>query len=487
MSARHNVLNVTVEMAPLIKLGGLGDVLASLPKTLNKSGAVDARVLLPAFPGAVERARSAGHPVRDLGKDVHAAIDWRVWSASILEADVDGVKVYLLEQPELFGDPKVYPSSLTKDSLLPFVFLSYAALELPKVIGWTPDIYHVHDWSAAILPIALKWHKHYREMAEGFDIVLMIHNLAHQGLFDPSLIESWGLDRDAFSINGLEFYGQANLLKGAALSSDAVVAVSPHYSWDIQTYDGGFGLHGVFSDIRNRLSGILNGIDYDIWSPAKDKLLPARFSAKDLSGKRTCREHFFKMCGWPDDGRPALLFVGRLVQQKGVDIMLRMLEDRLSSGLRAAVIGSGVGEYESWCEYLRRIHPETFWCFSGFDEKTAHLAYAGADMLMMPSLFEPCGLSQMIAMSYGTIPIVRNTGGLADSVIDFDGSPDGTGFIFSDYSSEELSHAVDRAIGAFYDKPRWDVVMKNAMKADLSWTSSTKAYIALYDKLKNGD
>lgn len=486
MAPRHKVLNVTVEMAPLEKQGGLGDVLGALPKSLVRSGEVDARIVLPAYPGVMDRARELGSVKRKFPDAVHAAIDWRVVSADVWEAEIDGVTIYLLENDELFADPKVYPMGLDSVSSVPFVFLSYAALELPKAVGWTPEIYHVHDWSAALLPVALKWHRHYKQVSERFDIVMMIHNLAHQGLFDPSLVDSWGLEPGAYSIGCLEFYGQANLMKGAALSSDAIVTVSPHYSWDIQTFDGGCGLHGVFGDLRAKVDGILNGIDYEVWSPSTDKLLPARYSADDRAGKAVCRKKFLEHCGWEDDGRPIIVFVGRLVHQKGVDIMLRAMENGLLDRCRAAVIGSGAQEYEGWTDYLRSIRPDSFWAFTGFDERVAHLAYAGSDILMMPSLFEPCGLSQMIAMSYGTIPVVRNTGGLADSVIDFDGSPDGTGFIFSEYSHDELARAAHRAMDAYADKGRWAQVVGNAMRADFSWKNATNAYIALYDKLKNG-
>ena len=486
-NARHKVLHVTAEMAPLEKQGGLGDVVGALPKSLVRSGEVDARVLLPAYPGVLENVRKFGYNYVRLPHRIHVAIDWRVYSATVLQADVNGVCVYLLEQPELFTDPKVYPMTLTEESVLPFVFLAYAALELPAVADWKPGIFHVHDWSAAILPLALRWHKHYKKMADAFDIVLTLHNLAHQGILDYGALAAWGLGSEAFSLEGIEFYGQANILKGAALSCDAITTVSPHYSWDIQTPDGGFGLHGVFSTLRNRLIGILNGIDYDVWSPAADRSLPATYHKADLSGKAICRKKLFERCGWTDDDRPVLLFVGRLVQQKGVDIMLSMLEGQLTQGCRAVVIGSGMPQYESWLEYLQRTHPDEFWSFTGFDEDLAHLAYAGSDILMMPSLFEPCGLSQMIAMAYGTVPVVRNTGGLADTVIDFDGSPDGTGFIFSDYLADELGHAVNRAIAAYSDKTRWREVMVNAMSADFSWNTATKTYIGMYDGLKNGD
>lgn len=479
------VLHVTPELAPLVKLGGLGDVLGSLPKSQTQHG-VDARVILPLFPGMMECAVKYRYTCTKLSRRIHVALDWRVYSASVTEVQVEGVPVYLLDQPELFIDPKVYPMLLTYHSVLPFVFLSLAALEIPGVVGWKPDILHAHDWAAALVPSALRWHRHYKNMRSSYDTVLTIHNLAHQGIIDSAALSAWGLTKDAFAIDGMEFYGQANILKGAAYSADAITTVSPHYSWDIQTQDGGFGLHGLFSAQRNKLTGILNGIDYDVWNPQRDSLLPCSFSRDDLRGKADCRKRLFNMCKWTDDGRPIVLFVGRLVQQKGIDIMLNALGRLLPEGCRAVVIGSGGTQFEAMAQQMQKALPDSFWCFTGFNEEMAHLAYAGSDILLMPSLFEPCGLSQMIAMAYGTIPVVRNTGGLADTVIDFDGSPDGTGFIFSEYSEDELLHGVQRAIEAFHHKKRWAVVMKNAMSADFSWDHSTKAYIELYQGLRNG-
>ncbi|MDR1020362.1 MAG: glycogen synthase [Synergistaceae bacterium] len=486
LPSARKVLHITTEMAPFAKEGGLGDVMGSLPKAMRAVG-VDARVLMPAFPGVLESAAKHGYPVTRLPDKVYVAIDWRVYSASVLQADVGGLVVYLLEQPELYSNPRIYPMALNLETVMPFAFLSMAGLELPGATGWKPDIMHVHDWFTSILPIALRWHRHYSAMRPDYDVVLTVHNLSYQGVIEQSVLSAWGLTSEAFSMDTMEFYGQANILKGGIITADAITTVSPRYSWDIQTPDGGFGLHGLFSSLRGKLTGILNGIDYDIWRPDIDDELPAKYGADDMSGKALCRERLLERCGWADDGRPIALFVGRLVQQKGVDILFTALERMLGESCRAVVIGSGLSQYEDWARELAALYPENFWCFIGFGEDIAHLAYAGADILLMPSLFEPCGLSQMIAMAYGTIPVVRNTGGLSDSVIDFDGSPDGTGFIFSDYTAEELAQAAYRAIDAFDDKDRWAVVTRNAMTSDFSWAASTAAYIKLYDNLISGN
>jgi starch synthase len=485
-AAERKVLHITPEMAPFAKQGGLGDVLGALPKAMVAHG-VDARVLMPAFPGVVESVKKNGYPISRLPEKIYAALDWKVYSSAVLQVDVDGLSVYLLEQPELFNNPKIYPMSLNLETVMPFAFLSMAGLELPGAAGWKPDIIHVHDWFTSILPIALRWHRHYRAMRPDYDVVLTVHNLAYQGVIEQSVLAAWGLTSEAFSMDSMEFYGQANILKGGIIASDAVTTVSPRYSWDIQTPDGGFGLHGLFKSLRGKLTGILNGIDYEVWHPDIDAALPARYSADDMSGKAVCKKHLLERCGWSDDGRPIVLFVGRLVQQKGVDILFTSIERMLGESCRAVVIGSGLSQYEDWARELADLHPDNFWCFIGFGEDLAHLAYAGSDILLMPSLFEPCGLSQMIAMAYGTVPVIRNTGGLSDSVIDFDGSPDGTGFIFSDYTAEELAQAAYRAIDAFGDKNRWFAVVRNAMTADFSWATSTGAYIGLYDNLRNGN
>ncbi|MDR1916936.1 MAG: glycogen synthase [Synergistaceae bacterium] len=480
------VLHVTVEMAPLVKQGGLGDVLGSLPKSLHRRG-VDVRVLLPAFPGVMDVIKKNSYKCSILQGKINIALDWRVYSASIYQAEVEGVPVYILDQPELFANPNIYPHVHSHVSMLPFVFLSLAALELPECIDWKADILHVHDWASAILPIALRWHKHYRTMRSEYDVVLTIHNLAHQGIIDPAMLISWGLTKEAFSIDGMEFYGQANLLKGGVISSDAITTVSPHYSWDIQTQDGGFGLHGVFSSLKGKLSGILNGIDYEVWSPANDAMLPAKYSVDDVSGKLESRKKLLEMCKWTDDGKPIIAFVGRLVQQKGIDILFTTLDWLMVDTCRAVVIGSGLPQYEDWAQQFSRTYPDYFWCFTGFNDEMAHIAYAGSDITVMPSLFEPCGLSQLIAMSYGSIPVVRSTGGLADTVIDFDSSSDGTGFLFTEYSTDELLKAIYRAIDTYHDLDRWKTLVKNAMSADFSWDLSTTSYINLYNGLRNGD
>ena len=480
------VLHVATEMAPIEKHSALGDVLGALPRFLREVG-VDARVLLPAYRDAFKQCEALGIDLIDMKKQVHVALNYRVYSASIYEATYKGVPIYLLEQQELFDSPNIYEDALTPTRAIPFVFLSFAALELGNSIGWQPNIFHVHDWSVALLPVALRWHHHYHSVSKNYDTVLTIHNLSHQGIVEKEPLGDWGFKKKNESLSALEFYGQCNLLKGGILTADAVTTVSPHYSWDIQTIDEGFGLHGVLSDNKGKLHGILNGVDYDAWNPSKDPYIARQFDIDNLSGKKLCKDELLRLCNWPDDGKPILAFVGRLAEQKGVDILLSALDWVLVGNCRMILLGTGQDHYKNLVEIFAEKYSDYFYACTEFDEKLSHQIYAGSDILLMPSLFEPCGLSQIIAMSYGTVPVVRATGGLADTVIDFDGSPDGTGFLFSEYSAAELADAISRAVSVYDDDTKWNIVMRNAMQANFSWSTSAMIYKELYVALQKGD
>ncbi|MEG1799246.1 MAG: glycogen/starch synthase, partial [Synergistaceae bacterium] len=411
-------------------------------------------------------------------------------SARIYEAYVNGIHIYIAEQPELFSNPDIYPEKLDAVSALPFIFLSFAAFELPVVTNWKPQFLHAHDWPAAALPSALRWHRYYSSFNAEYDTLFTVHNLAHQGIFDQSAMEGWGFAPEAYSslnTNSMEFYGQLNLMKGAVIASEAVTTVSPSYSWDIQTVSGGFGLDGVVASYKNKLTGILNGIDYDVWNPETDKILPAPYSASDTSGKKICRAALLDLCGWKEDGLPVVVFVGRLAEQKGIDIMLDGLASLLPENFRAVIIGSGTDLYNRKLREFADSFPGSVHAVLEFSEKSAHIAYAGGDILVMPSLFEPCGLSQLIAFKYGTIPVARATGGLADTVMDADSSSDGTGFLFTEYSAEEFTNALLRALSAKKDVLRWSRIMSNAMQRDFSWDASAKVYAELYGKIITSD
>ena len=479
------VLHVSPECTPLAKKGGLGDVAGALPKALRKNG-VDARVLMPAWPGVLDNAHELGIlPSRPFAT-ISTAINWRSLSAKVWRVNLDGVPVYILENDEIFSNGDIYPEDMNAESAVPMIFLSYASLELAHAANWKAQIIHAHDWPSAIIPSALRWHRYYSSMAGEYDTVYTIHNIAHQGLFHRECLNGWGIAPEALSAFGpgsLEFYGMVNLMKGAINTAEAITTVSPSFSWNIQTPEGGFGLDGVTSANRYKLRGILNGIDYDVWNPKTDALIPEHYSAKDLSGKKICRSKLMKELGWEDDGRPLLVSVGRLTEQKGVDIMLDALERFLPDHVYALIIGSGNDYYNRRLEDFRERHDDSVRTVMAFDEQKAHSAYAAGDILLMPSLFEPCGLSQLIAFAYGTIPVARVTGGLADTVIDADGSQDGNGFLFRDYSIDELEQAIHRALWAKGNEERWHGIMLNAMNSDFSWDNSAKEYVKLYNDI----
>jgi len=479
-------LHVASEMAPLIKMGGLGDVVGALPHTMLELG-IDGRILLPLWPGVLETLQEMGISTSRESEKVHVSLNWRVYSGEILSALVHGIQVYLLDQPELFQNPRIYPPETTEESVLPFVFLSYAALELEKVINWRPHVIHAHDWPGAFLPGALQWHRHYKQHHGHYDTVLTLHNMAHQCVVKRSALESWGFEPEAFSVGAMEFYGQVNVLKGGINAAGAVTTVSPQYSWEIQTMKGGFGLDGVLIQNRSKLRGILNGIDYEIWNPAEDPHLPKPYTAKNLGGKRACRKALLERTGLPEENRPIFIFVSRLVEQKGIDLILGSMEALLKKNIQLLILGSGHEAVErAFQEEVRRF-PGQVWLHTGFSEPLAHLLYAGGDFLLMPSLFEPCGLSQLIAMRYGTIPVVRAVGGLSDTVLDVEGAPeDGNGFVFLDYSGEELLKAVSRGL-ALYDKPKeWKALVSRNMEVDFSWRRSARLYQQLYNALLEG-
>ena len=483
------VLHIAPECSPLAKKGGLGDVVGTLPKALKKQS-IDARVLIPAWPGVLEKAEEIGRLKREPIGEISVALNWRAYTASVLEAEVNGLHIYLLDQPELFSDPCIYPEKLDAVTVLPFIFLSFAPFELLRLTGWKPQFLHAHDWTTAPVSAALKWHRYYSYFNGDYDTVFTIHNLAFQGIISPAVLEGWGFSPRAFSnldTDSLEYFGQVNMMKGAITTTEAFTTVSPNYSWDIQTPNGGLGLDGVIVAHKNKLRGIINGIDYDIWNPKTDSLLPDNYSIGDMGGKEECRRALLKECGWKEDRRPILIFVGRLTEQKGIDIMLDAVRPFLAKKARFVIVGSGNDLYTRKVFEFRKEYPHSVHEILEFNEAKAHLAYAGGDMLLMPSLFEPCGLSQLIAFAYGTIPVARATGGLADTVIDADGSPDGTGFLFKDFSHEELQKAIDRALAAKDDGTRWDGIIRNAMGSDFSWDNSAKAYAELYRDILTSD
>ena len=350
MATKHDpraikVLHVSPEAVPFCKVGGLADVAGSLPPSLRNSGA-DCRLLLPAWDGVLDTARKNGLKLVRVPRSVDVAIRWKVHKGTLWMSSGEGLPVYFLESP-FFEGKQIYPQQLDPESVLPFVFLSLAALELADAAEWYADVMHCHDWGTAPLISALLWHRYYRFMFSQYKTVFTIHNLAHQGLLPLHSLRDWGLVDDAFTLNGLEFYGGANLMKGAITGASAVTTVSPAYSREIQTENGGVGLGGLLRSHNSKIHGILNGLDTEYWNPATDSLLFHNYSPDDLAGKAQCRNTLFDQLGWKEDGRPLFTSVGRMVDQKGFDILLPAIQRMVEWGCRLYLVGSGQHEYET--------------------------------------------------------------------------------------------------------------------------------------------
>ena len=483
------VLFVVSECAPFAKCGGLGDVAASLPKALRRLG-VDARVAMPLY-GTVDRARHGLH--RGGSLEVEAGTGERmgcgVWSAT---AD-GGVPVAFIERDDFYGRAGVYNDQHGTgygDQAWRFGFLSMAALRLCAARGWIPDVVHVHDWPTAILPALLAARR-----PEGFGQVrtaLTIHNQAYQGYAPAEAMAFLGLPEAMFTPGILEAYGQLNFLKGGIALADAVTTVSPTYAKEILAEPGGCGLSDMLAAKREgRFLGILNGADYDLWNPRMDPALPAPYDVADAAaGKAACKAALQRELGLPPG--PAVPLYGavcRLTPQKGMALLLETLDLLLAEmRLQVVVVGDGDPAEEAALRAAAARHPESMAVYIGYSDRLAHRVQAAADFFLMPSLFEPCGLAQLYALRYGALPIVHATGGLEDTVEQYnEGTGSGTGFKFYHPSARALHDVVGWANSTYYDRPRHLAAMRRrAMGLRFDWSASARRYAALYRDLADG-
>lgn len=477
MAVRYKTLMVAPEVAPLIKVGGLADVVGALSKALDARGH-DVRIVMPKYAGMnyVEEAKPMRRPliVHLGGHEAYA----RVWECQLKGS---GVTCYLLEHNQLFDAPTVYlgPSGNEDDNASRFTFLSRAAIELCYYLDWIPDLLHCHDWPAGLVPVYLNTTEWNRPMGRVASL-LTLHNVQHQGWFHRDLVNYAGLPQSVFRPDGLESMGQVNLLKGGINHATKITTVSPSYAKEIQLPDGGHGLHNLLSLRSADLIGVINGVDLDEWNPATDPFLPASYSADKLNGKRLCKDRLQTAYGLesaPDI--PLFTVVSRLVDQKGLDLLAAIsnrLMDEMS--IQIAVLGTGDPALEAAFSGLREQYPGRFGAFIGFDNELAHLTAAGADFLIMPSRFEPCGLSQLYAMIYGTLPIVRATGGLIDTVQPYsEATGSGTGFCFKDATEGALFDTIGWACSTYYDRHSDYVRMQQeGMHGEFSWDVSAGIY-----------
>ena len=476
------VLIATAEAQPLVKTGGLADVTASLPAALRKLS-IDARILMPAYRGLTDRLQT--HPV---GPPFEALPGMR--KMHLLRGVLPGsdVPVYLLDSPPLYDRPgSPYADQFGNDhpdNAIRFGILCNVAATFgtgPGHDDWRPDIVHGHDWHAGLASAYLNFDA--RATAAS---VFTIHNLAFQGNFDRKVRHALGIDSLAFHMDGLEFHGHLSFMKSGLFYADEVTTVSPTYAREIMEPELGCGMDGILRRHENRVSGILNGIDLDHWDPATDPVLAANYSRDDLTGKRACA---LELCEWFElEGEgPVLGMLGRMTGQKGWDMLLDAAPGLIETGARLALIGEGNARYEAGIAALQRHYPGRVGHLATFREDSAHRLVAGADMLVVPSLFEPCGLVQMYALRYGTLPLVHRTGGLADSVGQITraslADESGTGFLFEQPHGRALLASGLEALALYRDEPEtWRQAQLNGMKQDVGWRQSAERYLAVYQR-----
>ena len=475
------ILFVASEVTPFAKTGGLADVAGALPKSLKTLGH-DVRIMMP-FYSMVEKG---GMAVRKGRKSASVMIDGVEKKGFLRQASLGEIPVYLIENKEYFARDELYgtPKGDYPDNAQRFSFFCRCVLELLKKMDFRPDIIHCHDWQTALIPHYLKHERKHDPFFAKTGIIFTIHNLAYQGLFPRESLDTMGLSRDCFAIDGLEFYGKVNLLKGGILSADVVTTVSEAYCHEIQTPEMGCGLHGVLHNRKDDLFGILNGIDYDEWNPAMDKDIMKNYSHASLSGKMVDKIGLQRLMGLASAPEiPVFGMVSRMVAQKGFDLICELLPMFAKAPAQLVVLGTGEERYMKAMSDIKGSGARNIAFTRGFEHSLAPRVYAGSDAFLMPSFFEPCGLGQLIAMRYGTVPVVRRTGGLADSVFDpMDSDKTPNGFVFDEYTPEALWTAINRAMTAYQDKVLWKKLMRRGMSCDYSWQNSVHKYLELYRK-----
>lgn len=476
------ILYVSSEAVPYIKTGGLADVVGSLPRYFNKQE-YDVRVILPKY----ACMDSSFLPELKFVCHFYVDLNWRRQYAGVFEAKYKGIRYYFVDNEFYFAGANPY-NNIYED-VEKFAFFSKAVLMALPYIDFEPDIIHCNDWQTGLLPVFLHTSFGSDHFYARIKTVFTIHNMKFQGRWRiKEIMDITGLPAQIFNDRELESYGEANYLKGGVVYADAVTTVSPSYAQDIMTPEGGEGLHGLMYARRNVLSGILNGIDYEEFDPASDPYIAHNFSAKDALGGKKKNKRMLQEQSHLKVEEDAFLIgiVSRMTDQKGFDQVSYIMEEMLCTmNVQLAVLGTGEERYENMFRYFEDRFPDKVHAYIGYSEERAHRIYASCDAFLMPSLYEPCGLSQMMAMRYGTIPIVRETGGLKDTVMPFNEyEHTGTGFSYDHYDAGQLLHIIRYAKSVFdNDKKEWQDMIARAMKEDFSWNVSARKYEELYESL----
>ncbi|MDO0824101.1 glycogen synthase GlgA [Desulfosporosinus nitroreducens] len=470
---------VTAEADPFAKTGGLGEVAGSLPAFLHKQG-IDVRIIMPKYSSIPKEFQREFKHLSHF--DVPVA--WRKQYCGLEETVYQGIPYYFIDNEYYFTRSNVYGEY---DDAERFAFFSRAALEsLIHIPGFKPDIIHCHDWHTALIPLMLKEFYNREPLYYPIKTLFTIHNLKYQGIFPKEVLyDIVGLGMEFYKENGLEFHGAINFMKSALLYADQITTVSPTYAEEIQNPFYGENLDGLLRKRRDFLTGILNGIDYEVYDPFNDPYLVMFFHDVSLA-KTENKKHLQKTIGLPVREECAILgMVSRIVDQKGFDLLAHVIEEILELDIQMVILGTGEKKYEERLKYFASKYPEKLAIRLEFSNKRAHQIYAGVDILLMPSRFEPCGIAQMIAMRYGTVPIVRETGGLKDTVVPYnDIMGTGNGFSFVNYNAHEFLFTVQRALSIYYEnKPVWNNIRLRGLESDFSWSRSANEYIELYRSL----
>lgn len=474
---KKKVLFVAAEALPYVKTGGLADVAAALPKALLKEN-YDVRVVMPLYFNIPDKFRTT---MQYLGC-CYVALAWRYQYCGVFTQKYDGVTYYFLDNEYYFKRNGIYGHY---DDAERFAFFSKAALEALPIMDFTPDIIHCHDWHTGLTPVYLDVYYRNSPYCKNARTVFTIHNIQFQGKYGNEICDDIiGLPADKKSL--VQYQNCVNYMKGAIECSNKVTTVSPTYAKEILNSYYSFGLQDILGARKYKLCGIINGIDVDLNNPATDKALFKNYDKDTVADKAANKKGLQQMLNLDQNPNvPVIGMVTRLTEQKGMDLIANVFEEILSKGIQMVVLGSGDWKYESLLKDMQKRFPDKLRAVLGFSGDLASKIYAGADIFLMPSKFEPCGLSQMISMRYGTIPVVRETGGLKDTVVPYNGATkEGTGFTFYSYNAHDMLYAIERAVGLYYDyKDDWKQLVQNAMSQDFSWNNICKQYIALYENL----
>ena len=489
MANSYNVLFVTSEVYPYSKTGGLADVSNSLPQALNALKN-EVRIVSPKY-GQLDERRLQIHEIKRL-KDLSIKINNKETKFSIKSSFIHGkntkAQIYLLESMDYFKNKGIYQNAKTKQDFANnderYIFFCKAVLEILEILQWKPDVIHCNDWQTGLIPAYIKTVYKDHPYIKNIKTVFTIHNLSYQGNFTPETFAKTGLPDSIYNDNGSKHGKEFSFLKAGLAYADVITTVSERYAEEIRTdKEFSFGMESILAKRKKDVSGILNGIDYSVWNPEVDKIIDYRYTSQEIPLKyENKRELLNRFKIEYDEETPLLGVVSRLVDQKGFDLIVEIMPELMKEKVQLIILGTGEEKYHTFLRAAEKKYKGKIAVHIGFDEELAHRIEAGADMFLMPSKFEPCGLNQMYSLRYGTVPIVRNTGGLADTVTDYK-KPGGNGFLFNKYDAKEFMAVIKTALKVYEDKDKWYKILRAGMTLDFSWKVSAKKYTALYKKL----